>query len=140
MVEELPKQILPVVGVINHDNEMANLMVLAVTEAGFCSAVLLWDEMESDPMAYERFLLANDPKILVVHTPMPYQTCWPFIEKFLKQDISKDREIVHVTDNVMLFNKTTGQIGCELINIPCDFDNMILAIQRAHLRIQSSAS
>ncbi|MBI2019393.1 hypothetical protein HYS95_01845 [Candidatus Daviesbacteria bacterium] len=126
---------LPGVGALVENEDLGSLIELVIGDAGFRTATLLFSAVSRDPASFNKFLLTFDPEILIIQTPMPYNTNWPFVDSILRTEAAKGRQVVYVTDNAALFKKVSGQTDCDFIVIPCDLDNMVQTVQRAHLKI-----
>lgn len=125
---------LSVVGIINTNPDLVELLKARVEEAGFIALVLHIADVRAG-LDLGAVLEQHDPKVIVYDVVMPYERNWRLFEH-LRATFFKGREMVITTPNASGLRRVAGtdQTILEIVDNSGDIDQIVRAVRDAAIR------
>ncbi len=128
------KEKVPLVGIINSDKDMHDMLRFFVEGAGFRTASESIENLKAKPTGYPDFIKQYDPDILVFEASVPYTDNCQYIKRWISLTESQGRGVIIVSTNpeeVVRSSIKSSPPTLEILALPCDMDMYIEAITRS---------
>lgn len=129
----------PTIGIVNSQQEIIEIIGLAVEMAGMKHVFKFADEIKDNPYSFIKMIRDNNLRMAVWEILPPYGTGCELIRK-LWSEFEEVRNIPFIltTTHPPSAEKLAQEIGAEIIPRPFDIDQIIDAIQRRSLPPQNN--
>jgi DNA-binding response OmpR family regulator len=120
----------PLVGVLNADATMTDLVELVLEEEGYRSVALVRDKMKGGDI--DAFFGQHDARVVVYDLGMPYEKNWRLFSRILAAPFAAGRRFILTTTNVGALHDLAGSLPMlQIIEKPFDLHPFIDAVRRA---------
>ena len=123
----------PVVAVLNTNDDVVELLRLALEQAGFVVVSAQVDKIRRGEQRLADFVGEHDPCVIVYDLVPPYDRSWRFLEHVRESPILSGRRFVITSTNVARAIDIIGDAGHvhEIVGKPFDISQIVKAVQRA---------
>ena len=127
---------IPVVAVLNSNDDVVELLRMAVEQAGFVVISAHVDAMRRGDSSVLELITRHRPDVVIYDIVPPYDASWRFLE-LLREDVLRGPQFVLTSTNPARVIELTGaatEAVHEIIGKPYDLDRIVGAVQAAARR------
>jgi DNA-binding response OmpR family regulator len=123
----------PVVAVFNSNDDVVEMLRLAIEQRGFVVVSGHVDAIRRGEQRLSDFVEEHDPSVIVYDLVPPYDRSWLFLEHLREGASMRDRRFVITSTNAARAKEIIGAVDhvYEVIGKPYDIDEVVTAVERA---------
>lgn len=122
---------MPVVGIANTNDDIIELLRIALEQEGFATAMVHIPDVKHGRSNFNEFLGRHDPDVIVFDIPPPYDDNWTFVTTLCQLPAMHGRGVVITTTHKLHLERLVGATGAvEIVGKPNDTSEVIEAVKR----------
>lgn len=124
---------MPVVAVFNSNDDVVELLRMAIEQAGFVVVSAHVDAIKRGDASLVEFVNEHTPDVVLYDVVPPYDHSWRFLLHLREQALREPEVVVTSTNPVRVAEATGAAQGdvLEIIGKPYDIDRIVEAVRQA---------